>query len=70
MKKITKLFRNWRYRRLYRRLLWLYVSKTNNADEAGYQAATAFQWITGYSWTEWFNNQISQEAPSEDKAVD
>lgn len=50
MKKILKLIRRWRYHRLYQRLFWLYIAKTNTADEAGYQAENAFVWLTGKEW--------------------
>ena len=50
MKKLVRLFRRWRYRRLYKRLFWRFITKTNTGDEVGYQAACAFEWLTGRKW--------------------
>lgn len=52
MKKIVNFIRRWRYRRLYHRL-FMFFAKTNAADEAGYQAAASFTWLTGREWKDW-----------------
>ena len=50
MKKIVKYIHRWRWHRLYRLLFFHYMTKTDYADEAGYQAGNAFTWITGEKW--------------------
>lgn len=54
MKKIIKLIRRWRYRRLYRRLFWLYADKNHSAEYSCCEAAIAFSWITGCEWRDVF----------------
>lgn len=46
MKKLILKFRYWRYRRLLRKLFWLYARKTNDAYSAIHQATAAFRWFT------------------------
>lgn len=48
MKKILRLYRNWRYRRLYRKLFWHYANKTNDCDTAIYEANKAFFYLTNH----------------------
>ena len=45
-----------RYRKLYYRLFWHYAKKHSTAEEAGFHAAEAFLWLTGYEWKEWLFN--------------
>lgn len=52
MKKLILKFRYWRYRRLLRKLFWLYAGKTNNAFEAIDQATAAFIWFTNEKGTD------------------
>ena len=52
MKKILRLYRNWRYYRLYRKLFWFYANKNINGDGAGSNAAAAFEWLIGKSWSD------------------
>ncbi len=47
MKKLLKLYRRWRYRRLYRKLFFIYAQKDNLAYTAHAQACEAFLYITG-----------------------
>lgn len=42
-----------RYRKLYKRLFWYYAERCKTADEAGLNAAEAFQWFTGCKDPEW-----------------
>lgn len=58
MKTILRLYRRWRYRRLYRQLFMLYASKFDQADIAASEASIAFLWMTGYRWNEWFESQL------------
>jgi hypothetical protein len=53
MKKIKYFILRWRYHRLYRRLFWLYLSKTTTANDAVCQASNAFTWLTGCDWDDW-----------------
>lgn len=46
MKKILRLYRLWRYRRLLRKLFWLYAAKTDSVYDAIEQASIAFIWFT------------------------
>ena len=46
MKHIILRYRQWRHRRLLRRLFWLYVGKANNPDEAISKAEYAFEYLT------------------------
>lgn len=46
MKKIIKLYRCWRYRRLYKELFMFYAKRSNYPWEAGEAAMEAFKWIT------------------------
>lgn len=52
MKRLVRIYRRWRYRRLYNRLFLLYADKSTSADQAGYEAAEAFEWHTGLKWTD------------------
>lgn len=54
MKKIAKIIRRWRRRRLYRKLFMFYAAKRRLcADNAGYEASAAFQWLTGEKWKDY-----------------
>lgn len=46
MKKILRLYRNWRYRRLYRKFFWHYINKTDNSAIAIDEADSAFYFLT------------------------
>ena len=52
MKKLLRLYRNWRYRRLYRKLLWHFLKRGMNGNDAGTNAADVFQWLTCQEWSE------------------
>ena len=52
MKKLLRLYRNWRYRRLYLKLFWLYAKINIDGGTAGSNAAAAFEWIIGKSWSD------------------
>ena len=47
MKKLIKIYRRWRYRRLYRKLFFLYAPMDKLAYNAHAQACEAFFYITG-----------------------
>lgn len=47
MKKLLKLYRRWRYRRLYRKLFFLYAQKDLLAYSARTNADEAFLYLTG-----------------------
>ncbi len=55
MKKLIRIYRQWRYRRLYARLFHIYAQKSDYADFAGEEAAKAFHWHTGEKWSDAFN---------------
>lgn len=42
-----------RYLKLYHRLFWFYAERYSTADEAGINAAEAFEWLTLNEWPEW-----------------
>ena len=46
MRHLIRKYRNWRKRRLLRKLFWLYAGKTNNVFDAISQASNAFIWFT------------------------
>ena len=46
IKRIILRYRQWRHRRLLRRLFWLYVGKANDPDEAISKAEYAFEYLT------------------------
>lgn len=50
---ISNVILRYRYRRLYYRLFWHYAEKYSTAEEAGFHAAEAFQWLTSYPWSDW-----------------
>ncbi len=52
MKKFIKLYNRWRYRRLYRKLFFLYAKKYSNAFQSANEAAEAFAWICGFEYAE------------------
>lgn len=52
MKKIIKSYRLWRYRRLYRKLFFLYASKDALAYNAKTQADEAFIYLTDKDFNE------------------
>lgn len=47
MKKILRLYRNWRYRRLYRKLLFIYAKNEQTCMAASLYADDMFHAITG-----------------------
>ena len=49
MKNLITSYRLWRYRRLYRKLFWIYVEKSSTACVAKSNADIAFELLTGYS---------------------
>lgn len=53
---IAKRYKYWRYRRLLRKLFWLYAKKTNYASQAIEEASEAFTWFTGECPEKDFNN--------------
>lgn len=53
MKKIKSVILRWRFHRLYRRLFWLFLERNRTADEAAYEAANAFVYLTGCDWDDW-----------------
>ena len=55
MKHFVRQYRNWRYRKLYKRLFLIYSAKSASADFAGVEAAAAFQWLTGHEWAKWLS---------------
>lgn len=57
MKKLTRIYRNWRYRRLYRRLFFLYAEKTDTAWNANVEAKNAFSFLTGRLYPDPFDPQ-------------
>ena len=46
MNKILRLYHNWRYRRLYRKLFWYYANKTTSCAYAIDEANRAFYYLT------------------------
>ena len=48
MKKLTNTYRCWRYRRLYRKLFFLYAQKNDSAAYAQGEADHAFFLLTGH----------------------
>ena len=50
---------NSRYVALYQRLFFLYVEKDVNPDWAGEAASIAFQWLTGWTWEDWFKAHLA-----------
>lgn len=53
-KKAVRLYRNWRYRCLYRKLFWFYAKRDIDGDMAGSNAAEAFKWLTAIEYAELF----------------
>ncbi len=53
---IAKRYKYWRYRRLLRKLFWLYAQKTDNAYLAMRETSEAFTWFTGECPEKDFNN--------------
>ncbi|MGM9873187.1 MAG: hypothetical protein ACI30X_07005 [Muribaculaceae bacterium] len=47
MKKLIEKYRRWRYRRLYRKLFFMYTKKHESAHVACNEAADAFAWLCG-----------------------
>lgn len=47
MKKILRIYHRWRYRRLYRKLFFLYARKFDLAECARIEADEAFCYLTG-----------------------
>ena len=43
---IAKRYKYWRYRRLLRKLFWLYAKKTDSASQAMQEVSQAFIWFT------------------------
>lgn len=56
-----------RYRKLYCRLFWFYAKKYSTAEEAGFHAAEAFLWITGYDWSDWARYFLPKIHPPKEK---
>lgn len=56
MKKIFQSIRRLRNHMLFRKLFFLYAScgRYYTADEAGREATSAFEWITGEKWVNQF----------------
>ena len=52
MKRLLTLYRNWRFYRLYQKLFWFYANRNINGDDAGSNAAAAFEWLIGKSWSD------------------
>ena len=48
MKKLLRLYRNWQYRRLYRKLFWHYANKTTSCEFAIDEANRAFYYLTNH----------------------
>lgn len=51
-KEALRHYRNWRYRRLYHKLFWFYAKRNIDGEDAGSNAAAAFEWIIGKSWSD------------------
>ena len=50
MKRIFRLYRNWRYRRLYRKLLWHFLKRGMSGQDAASNADMVFMWVTAQEW--------------------
>ena len=57
MKKIVRTYHRWRYRRLYRKLFFLYARKFDLAACARNEADHAFYLLTGHVVGEVFPNR-------------
>lgn len=53
MNRLLKSYRNWRYRRLYRRLFWFYATH-DDPKLAGENAAIAFEWLSAFEYKDLF----------------
>lgn len=53
-KEALRRYRNWQYRRLYRKLFWFYAKINADSDTAGSNAAEAFKWLTAIEYAELF----------------
>ena len=56
MKKLLRLYRNWRYHRLYCKLLWHFLKRGMDGKDACFNAAFAFEWIAGFEYAELFKH--------------
>lgn len=52
MKKILRLYRRWRYRRLYQELVLIYAKHEDYCVNAPHYAGKAFESITGFRYSE------------------
>ena len=52
MKKLTKLYRVWRYRRLFHKLFWVYLKNPSTFSYAVYHAESMFHELTGENYRE------------------
>lgn len=50
MKKLLRLYRNWRYRRLYNKLLWYFLKRGMSGSVAASNADDVFEWVTCQTW--------------------
>ena len=50
MKKILRHYRNWRYRRLYNKLLWHFLKRGMSGSVAASNADDVFEWVTCQKW--------------------
>lgn len=53
MKQIFRLIKQWRYKRLYRKLFMHYSKSFKYAYEAANEAKVSFLWLTGEDWENW-----------------
>lgn len=56
MKRLLRLYRNWYYRRLYRKFLWHFLKRGMDGNEAACNAADVFQWVTAFEYNEIFKD--------------
>lgn len=63
---IAKRYKYWRYRRLLRKLFWLYAQKTDSASQAMEEVSQAFIWFTNEKGdsneTVWYCYYLDSEA--------
>ena len=63
---IAMRYKYWRYRRLLRKLFWLYAQKTDNAYLAIHEASQAFIWFTNEeddsNGIVWYYSYLESEA--------
>lgn len=56
MKNLLEKFRNWRYRRLYRKLFWFFLERSDYPAQALSLTEEAFLYLTGKSCDDVFNS--------------